>query len=117
MDKEIQVKIFEVLEQLGTKLGVASEHLWKVLVRQQYVDGVELILMGAFSAAGTWGFYKLIRFGLAKDDEDFVLCGIIGGAVTASLAAICLINAPGNFINPEYYAFRELMTLVLGNTK
>lgn len=36
-----------MVEQLAVKLGVAAEHLWTILVRQQYAEGVIDIILAA----------------------------------------------------------------------
>lgn len=42
-------KAMELVEQLATKLGVAAEYLWAVLIKQQYADGIVDIILAAFS--------------------------------------------------------------------
>jgi hypothetical protein len=37
-------KAMELLEQLSIKLGVATEYLWAILVKQQYAEGITNIV-------------------------------------------------------------------------
>lgn len=39
--------VMEILNQIAAKLGVAAEHLWKVLIKQQYADGLVLLILAA----------------------------------------------------------------------
>ena len=41
-------KAMELVEQLATKLGVAAEYLWTVLIKQQYADGIVDIILAVF---------------------------------------------------------------------
>lgn len=43
MDNE---KIYTMLEGIATKLGVASTHLWSILVKEAYITGWEYLISG-----------------------------------------------------------------------
>ncbi len=110
------------LAALAAKLGVSVEHLWGVLVRQAYIDGLSsLVTVFCCAAAGLgvlWFFfylrrkYKLTaepkeRFFLSTEPMEYMAVGII---------LVVLVAVAGNnfywvitdFFNPEFYALRHL---------
>lgn len=111
MNEEIQAKAFELIEQLAAKLGVASEHMWEIILKQQDV-WIGLHTMGAAIFGGlTLGAIILLIYGIKKDSELRAAGGFFG--VFFSLFTIAngieawLIKA-----NPEFYALKELLEMV-----
>ena len=112
------------LAGLAGKLGVSVEHLWGVLVKQAYIDGISslatTLVCVLLAVAVTRAFFHFRRkfsdkpreeltqpFGLLMEPYSFVILGIV-------LLAIIMIGSDNlywvisDFINPEFYAMRHL---------
>ena len=105
-------KALEVVDTLATKLGVAVPHIWEVLIKQQYVAGVELLLTGLFCGIGAWYCKKFAQWGHETDDDPALTAGIIMGGLLAIISVLCLVSSLGNFINPEYYALKDILDMI-----
>jgi hypothetical protein len=112
------------LAQLADKLGVTVQHLWAVLVRQAYIDGISslattlvCVLLGI---AVTCGFFYLRRkfrntpheeqtppFALLLEPYGFVILGIVLGLIII-IGSDNLYWVVSDFYNPEFYALRHL---------
>jgi hypothetical protein len=111
------------LAGLAAKLGVSVEHLWGVLVRQAFIDGLSsLVTVFCCGAAGVgvlWFFiyrrrqYKLTaepkeRFFLSTNEPlEYLVLGIILLAIVA-VAGNNFYWVISDFFNPEFYALRHL---------
>lgn len=112
------------LAGLASRLGVSVEHLWGVLIRQAYIDGVSslgttlvCVLLGV---AVIYAFIYLRRkfknkpnqeltqpFGLLLEPTGFViLCVVLLAIIT--IASDNLYWVVSDFFNPEFYALRHL---------
>jgi hypothetical protein len=111
------------LAALAAKLGVNVEHLWGVLVRQAYIDGLSsLVTVFCCGAAGLgvlWlFFYRRRKYKLtAEPRERFFLSTtepleyLVLGIILAFLVAVAGNNfywVITDFFNPEFYALRHL---------
>ena len=133
MNEEVQKKAMEMLEALAAKLGTTLEHLWGVLLKQATVEGAYSVLISAISAAVIVLFAVALYFAWReipslvesdvsrRDADDY---GYIYLLRAASVAAwIIFISIPLDialgraktaltcFINPEYWAIREVARL------
>ena len=110
------------LTELATKLGVSVEHLWSVLVRQAYIDGlsslVTMLICGLIAAGVVYVFLHLRRkYAVAEKRELWIYPAPPLDLLYLSVALIVLlVIASSNFywvisdfFNPEYYAFRQLL--------
>lgn len=117
----------QLIHELATKLGTTSEHLWGVLVKQAPVTAsTNLILIAAYLTV-TWLLVKLSlsRTRAIPEQESIMYCSdqrankctVSVGCWTAVLVMciidlICLDNLPtiiSGFVNPEYWAFKQLV--------
>jgi hypothetical protein len=112
-------RALDMVERFAVRAGEIMERIapdaWRIMIRQQYVKGVQRIALSLgflFIALICW----LRTKNLAVDDNDGgftflwyrgipVLCLIIG----AIAFVICLSDALCFWINPEYYAIREIL--------
>jgi hypothetical protein len=112
------------LTGLASKLGVSVEHLWGVLVRQAYIDGLSslattliCILLGA---GAIYGFLYLRRkfkntpnkdwmqpFGPLTEPTGFLILVIVL-LILVTIASDNLYWVISDFFNPEFYALRHL---------
>jgi hypothetical protein len=107
-------EVLSRLDLLAEKLGVASEYIWEILIKQSsinfYIALCTLILcvileiiaarITAKSEEGLWG----------DTPAYFICCLFPGIGIFASLGAI--ITNVGYFINPEYYALTKIMEII-----
>jgi hypothetical protein len=115
-------ELHKELAALAAKLGVSVEHLWGVLVRQAYIDGLSsLVTVFCCAAAGVgvlWFFlyrrrkYKLTvepkeRFFLSSEPLEYLVLGTILFFLVA-VAGNNFYWVISDFFNPEFYAFRHL---------
>jgi len=110
------------LSDLASKLGVTVEHLWSVLVRQAYIDGISslttVISCVLLGVVVLWAFFYLRRkFKPAiEPKEHFILTTepvqyMVLAIVLAVLLAVACNNfywVISDFFSPEFYAWRQL---------
>ena len=108
----MQDEILKRLDALAQKLGTTAEHLWAVLIRQSYIEGVEDVAVGV---GCVFAFLFCLRQYLNPregSDEDVTLCiriVCILAMVALGIAGMsCLYGAPGELGNPEYRALQEV---------
>ncbi len=108
----------KLISELADKLGTTAEHLWGVLVRQAPIDATASIV-----SSGVFLLISLITIivGLQlqkKTQEDFAygfssfFClagGAIALAVTISVTVASLSDISAGFINPEYWALKQIL--------
>jgi len=113
-----QSEVLSRLDAVAAKLGVASEHLWEIFVRQAVIDGAAslgvtalALLIAAIVFAITWP---------KKWDENnsATLAGVLGViSVGVSLVTIVRIIVYGSdwvthIFNPEYFAWKEVQVII-----
>lgn len=110
-------EIFSRLDALASKLGVAGAHLWEVLVRQAYVDFIEvtvaMIVLPAIGYASYRAFGKYESDYKGGDVSEALAAGSLVLALGAALGSLIMlavwIDSLGNLFNPEYYALQKVM--------
>ena len=115
-------ELHKELAALAAKLGVSVEHLWGVLVRQAFIDGLSsLVTVFCCGAAGLgvlWFFfyrrrkYKLTaepkeRFFSTNEPLEYMVMGTIL-FVLVMIAGNNFYWVISDFFNPEFYALRHL---------
>jgi hypothetical protein len=125
------------IKELAKQLGVAAEHVYGVLIRQQYVEGVSyLIKAGIWLAVfiSLWCFViwlwrkYAIPFFNKTDEEDIATSeevGLIGSVMTIGTVALGIItlftfiwivglieDGVQHLLSPEYFALKEIMTFI-----
>ena len=112
----------KLLEQLAQKLGTTVEYLWGVLIQQAQVAafinlGYSVVLII------TWIMGIKLHFYFGKngkyDDYDTgaIYIGImVAFAITLVLTSIAMFFFLGNivtgFVNPEYWALKQVLNLI-----
>jgi uncharacterized membrane protein SpoIIM required for sporulation len=113
MTEELGRKLAELAEKLGTTV----EHLWGVLIRQAYIDGVSSLVTILLALA--FGFGAVLFFFHVRKDRKkylgeyapaFVEYFILAVALFLVAAAVGtnLYWVISDFFNPEFYALRHL---------
>ena len=117
--ENVEVAVREAIEQLAAGLGVATDFLWPIMIRQAWIEG---IFYGFWTVVGWTGVILVVKFlpGLIRKahdtggDGDFgkaLVCGG-GGVVSIFLVAINMGKAMGRLLNPEYYALAKVTTQI-----
>lgn len=111
----------QLIKALGEKLGVTGEFLFETLVYQQYVSAIHgFVLFALFVVLAIIMAKKAKRLGdMIKPDFDGEgLFAVIFIFITCFGLIIFTIKACGGImqvINPEYYAFREILDVFKGS--
>lgn len=112
------------IDLLATKLGVAAEHLWEVMVRQAVITGTIELLTVIFITSGLAIYVKLLLKNRWYDkiEEVPTLSGVIVvcSMVIATVFGLCMLvafttldSAITKILNPEYWAYQSF----LGNVR
>jgi hypothetical protein len=109
------------LATLAEKLHISVDHLWSVLVRQAYIDGLSslttTLVSCVLAVVAIYGFRLLRRNYEAAEKKEFLIYPrppldlVFLGLVLFALLVIASNNfyrAISDFFNPEFYAFRQL---------
>jgi succinate dehydrogenase hydrophobic anchor subunit len=111
------------LTGLASKLGISVEHLWGVLVKQAYIDGISSLattLVCVLLGVGViYAFFYLRRkfknappqewtqpFGVLMEPFGFVILGIVLLAII-TIGSDNLYWVISDFCSPEFYALRH----------
>lgn len=113
--------IMPVIEGIAQKLGVAAEHLWGVLVRQSITQGICDIVLSLFFGLIVYGTIKFAFICNKKEQEadgfdaEFLFGAfkwvlVVVGIIAFFITPFLLIDGIKEVINPEYYAFMNLVS-------
>ncbi|MGN9867353.1 hypothetical protein [Bacillus swezeyi] len=115
----------EYIDKLAAKLGVAAEHVYGVLVKQQIVNGVigvvsTIVILALLGIA----LLKLIRKGIEHqktlssfDTSPYMIVAVLVGIALALVVIVSFFVIPigiNQIINPEYYAIKEILDTIGG---
>jgi small-conductance mechanosensitive channel len=115
-------KVTQYIDALAAKLGVAAEHVYGVLVRQQVAEGIVDIVVGTLVLAvlifALMVLIKKVELPRIVDEFDLleyvfvaaILLLIIG--LPGSYAVSEISDGIKHVINPEYYAIREILNAI-----
>ncbi len=109
-------EILKRIDLLAAKLGVTVDHLWGVLIRQARIDGIEWVAWGCLwfvLAAGLGVWMRVIYKREDGDGDTFITVALFAtGFVLVGL--FCLSNTLGLFLNPEYWALKQVTAMLCG---
>jgi hypothetical protein len=122
MNEKVFAKVTQYIDALAAKLGVAAEHVYGVLVRQQVAEGIVDIVVGTLILAvlifASMVLIKKVELPRIVDEFDLL------GYVFVAAISLLIIGLPGGYavseisdgikhvINPEYYAIREILNAI-----
>lgn len=128
VNKEVQDKVFQYIDSLAEKLGVAVERVYEVMYKQMIVEGVISVVTAVtsilFITVGTKYFVKLLRYLEEKSDESWSdnrwdILKVISWIIYLIILVISIISiyidipmAIGKLTNPEYYLMKDIMEMV-----
>lgn len=109
------------ISQIGKALSVGAEHVYEVLVKQQYVKSVTNLLIYLLIVP-ILVFFVYSWKGVAKDrkggfsvDDHWIGCSIASTALLVIWTAFLIGSLEGTitgFFNPEYGAIEKIMELI-----
>ena len=120
MKEKVFDKVAEYIDAVAQKLGVAAEHVYGLLVRQQITSGVIDILTGL---AVLFVIFAVVKYVLKRIDleeydlDEIVLLGFIPVAIILGFGIFgfsFFTDGLKHVINPEYYAIKEIIKAVGG---
>ncbi|MED2979507.1 hypothetical protein P4284_22870 [Bacillus swezeyi] len=118
-------KAMEYIDKLAAKLGVAAEHVYGILVKQQIVNGVicvvsTIVILALLGIA----LLKLIRKGIEHQKtlrsfytSPYTIVAVLVGIALALVVIVSFFVIPigiNQIINPEYYAIKEILDTIGG---
>lgn len=121
--------IGDVVNEMATKLGVASEHVYRVYTKQMFVEGIvytSISILSIIMLAIIWRIIFVQVKKLTTDPEDYknydrsatTFTVIVGGLIFMVVSGIILGSAviPNmmKIFNPEYYTMKALFDTVKG---
>ncbi|MGF9973601.1 hypothetical protein ABEX76_11995 [Bacillus velezensis] len=133
-------KAMEYIDKMATKLGVAVEHIYEVLVKQAYANGVvnttiggvllivcalsilfALILLTKAKYENVRGLYHSFkipknRYAAIANAGGGAVWYILISAILVSCVTGCIYTVEGikSILNPEYYAIKEILDTIGG---
>lgn len=123
MDK-LPDTLSKLIDTLSIKLGATGKALFEILIKQQYVSGLQSVfdILSLSILLYIW-WAKLYPLCMSKlpgvtrsgDSNGKVPLTIVATILTAlAVIFICAAveEALGHFINPQYYAIKDLMDMV-----
>lgn len=126
----LRQQIFTRLDALSTKLGVAAEHVWNVLIRQAYAEAgmsfanLLFALIVLFVICGwvkkSWGkpgTEKTAYGNTCLSEEQLFYriisaCALVIVVIWSIVALSWAIDGVGYLINPEYFALKSIFGLL-----
>jgi len=118
MSPEMQKELMARLDAVAAKMGVTASALWSVLVAQARIEGIKdsiwLLLSGVILVFVVKLYPRYCRaaknqaYGLEK--VPFIGLTIVG-VIALAMWCCALDSALTEFINPQYWALRELLSL------
>jgi hypothetical protein len=117
------------IAEMAAQLGVAAEHLYGVLIRQQIVSGIAGILTWVFMLLfWMWvlrhfrvSFYGYMEHMYEHDDFKYSAPTWIYGFLTFGFGIALIITfftlfmpSIQHLINPEYYALQDIFNFIKG---
>lgn len=119
MNEELQTKAAEMLDAMAAKMGVAVDHFWPVLVRQQVIEGVWFFasFFIAIVGCGSVGWYCIRQENKRNDpwgpiQSVYAVPGIIFTALAFVLLVPAIVEGVGaltQIVNPEYAALMDIL--------
>ena len=101
---------------IGNVIKDVAPEAWRILILQQYVKGIQSILVAIICLIVSWAIWKFIPKKFTnKHERDVaqVFCSIFA-FVFLMVAGFTVVSSVGFFINPEFYAIKDLFCIVKG---
>ena len=113
MKEQIYQDVKSALQQLADALGVASEHLWAILVKQQLVEAIAHSLF--IPATIITGYFFFIAIKKVNQDDNYIPVVVLSGILFIACLFVFIATLSQvfmGFLNPEYGAFQEIKEIL-----
>jgi len=111
-------EILSKLDALAQKIGVTVEQIWPWLVKQQYIDAIiPLVLLPIITIIAYFVFKRVVKIDWKAYDNNYEQ--IVGSSIAfmvviaVIMAGIVFIDNISKLFNPEYWALKDLMGMML----
>lgn len=129
MSEKVTDKIFNYIDVLAEKLGVAAEFLLTAIIKQQIIGGivwgsVYVVVTTLVIVIAIKSFKKFMSFlkenGDTFDDDDvqgmtWMSLTIVFALLSVIMFLVTIIDLPHQVMrifNPEYYALKDIMSMI-----
>ena len=113
----------EMLEAIASKLGVAADHMWQVMLVQARLEAIQYTVLLSFawawcigvSIAAVKAYLKHRACATDKYEGSFELLTGISAAsclLTVLVTSLCLGDILAGFFNPEYAAMHNIVHMI-----
>lgn len=102
------------LNEMAVKMGIAMEELWRILLKQQLVDGVLGVCYVVVGLIVLYIAIRLFKWVVSDNDGDGSLILIPFFVGIFGLILICggLFETVSHFVNPEYQAIKDIFKII-----
>lgn len=108
MNTNVQT-VIDFLSKLGKQITGVAKDIFPIYVQHQHVIGLSCVVVAAILFVLVIG---IIAIAIWLNDEDFT-CFATGATIIGTLVIVILvINAILHIGNPEYYAIKELLSVI-----
>jgi len=105
-------KFQPTLNEMSVKMGLAIEELWRILLKQQLVDGISGIFMFIGGLILIYFCIKLFKWCQKNDAEGLIILPLLLAVFGTVLVIIGLGEAVSHFVNPEYQAIKDIFKII-----
>lgn len=115
MDEKLLGEATKYIDAVASKLGVAGEHVYGLLVKQAMIGGVMNLVVAVILLGVAYALVRLTKWLFSSGkafSSDSTPLGIFSGffaLITLFLGLDCAYTGVGALINPEYYAIKEIL--------
>lgn len=106
----MKYEILKRIDVLADKLGVAANYIFHLYVQQARVEAIQdsiLLIIGVgLAVLSCIGFKRA----LSQNIESYFWFSLFGSVLALFLIIIPLFALPTEIFNPEYWAFREILS-------
>ena len=114
--KQMNEKTEQLVRELAEKFGTTADHLWGVLVKQAFVyastETIFLVVSGAILGVAFMSIAKKMKQEPGLDDDHLLFASFTFGVLLVVLLLGAMFSLPGivsGFVNPEYWALKQLL--------
>ena len=107
-------KVETAITALATKLGVASEFVWPILVKQQFVDAMQGLVFAIVLISASLFFRIRARKFKQEDNnsEEFYVPLYVFSFIFVVIGICPVAYNIGIMLNPEYYALKTVASFI-----
>lgn len=123
--QQLQERAINLIDTLAAQLGVAAEHVYTVLGKQMFLEGLVVLITLTFAMVLTGGLARMTwrrwvpytEKSHTDESEDALMIFLVFVSVIALLATTVATFMEGpvaimKLLNPEYYVIKELLSVL-----